>query len=231
MPGNSSVHLSLITLAATWIAYFIVHSLLASLTVKQAVERRHPDWMPAYRLFFNAVAIILLIPPLWLTYAIDAPWLWQWQGIGLWIANGLAALAIAGFLWSTRYYESGEFIGTRQWRDRETRVEDQEHLHISPLHRHVRHPWYFFGLVLMWTRDMNPPLLLTVSFATLYFFFGSRLEERKLLQYYGNAYASYRRQVPGLIPLPWRYLNTSEAQQLEQQAAGHSPQLSADKPA
>jgi len=220
----------LVLLASTWIAYFIIHSVLASLAVKQAVERSHPNWMPAYRLFFNAAALLLIIPPLWLTYHIDAPWLWQWQGIGWWLANGLALLAIAGFGWSTRYYESGEFIGTRQWRERETRVEDQEHLRISPLHRYVRHPWYFFGLVLMWTRDMNAPLLLTICFATLYFIIGSRLEERKLLQYYGDAYASYRQRVPGLLPLPWRYLSAADAQQLEQQAAGHQPQLSTGEP-
>ena len=230
MPTNSAATSLLILLAATWTAYFLIHSALASLTVKQAVERRHPNWMPAYRLCFNAVALILIIPPLWLTYHIDAPWLWQWRGLEAWFTNTLTALAIVGFLWSMRYYESGEFIGTRQWREREIRIEDQEHLRISPLHRYVRHPWYFFALVLMWTRDMNAPLLLTISFATLYFIFGSRLEERKLLQYYGDAYATYRRRVPGLIPLPWRYLSADEAQQLEQQAAGHSPRLSADGP-
>jgi len=217
--------LPLIALGLSWIAYFVIHSLLASLAVKQRVERHRPQWMPAYRLFFNAAALVLLIPPLLLTYGIDAPLLWQWSGIWAWVANGLALLAIAGFLWSSRYYDSGEFIGTRQLRDQETRVEDQEHLHISPLHRHVRHPWYFFGLVLMWTRDMNAPLLLTVSMATLYFVFGSRLEERKLLQYYGDAYARYQQMVPGLIPLPWRRLSADEAQQLEAMAAGHAPTL------
>lgn len=231
MSNNAPSTNLLLLLAATWLAYFLIHSLLASLAVKQAVERRHPQWMPAYRLFFNFAALVLIIPPLWLTYRTDSPWLWQWQGAGLWIANALALLAIVGFLWSTRYYESGEFIGTRQWRERETRVEDQEHLRISPLHRHVRHPWYFFALVLMWTRDMNAPLLLTISLATLYFIFGSRLEERKLLQYYGQAYAAYRRRVPGLLPLPWRYLNAAEAMEIEQQAAAHSPQLPADGPA
>jgi protein-S-isoprenylcysteine O-methyltransferase Ste14 len=230
VPSTSSVNTLLFVLASAWTGYFIIHSLLASLTVKQAVERSHPNWMPAYRLLFNAVAILLIIPPLLLTYAIDAPWLWQWRGGWLWLANALALLAIAGFIWSTRYYESGEFIGTRQWRERETRVDDQEHLHISPLHRYVRHPWYFFGLVLMWTRDMNAPLLLTIGFATLYFIFGSRLEERKLLRYYGDAYADYRRRVAGLIPLPWRYLSATEAQQLEQQAAGHQPTRSAGNP-
>lgn len=183
--------------------------------IKQWVERYHPCWMPAYRLFFNSTAILLVLPLVWFTYTIDAAPLWHWAGTGRWLADGLALLAIAGFLWTTRFYESGEFIGTRQWRQRETRIADQEQLHISPMHRYVRHPWYFFALVLMWTRDMNPPMLITVSMASLYFVLGSRLEERKLLSYYGEAYARYRERVPGLVPLPGRSLSADEASELE----------------
>jgi protein-S-isoprenylcysteine O-methyltransferase Ste14 len=205
----------LIVLALGWIAYFLLHSLLASLMVKHWVERHHPGWLPAYRLFFNAVAVILMLPLVWLTYRIDAAPLWQWSGVMGWLANGLAILAIAGFLWTLHYYDSGEFIGARQLQERETHVEDQEHLLISPVHRYVRHPWYFFALVLMWSRDMNAPLLITVSMASLYFLFGSRLEERKLLHCYGAAYARFQQRVPGLIPLPWRHLSPDDAAELE----------------
>ena len=65
---------------------------------------------------------------------------------------------------------------------------------------------------------MNAPILLTILMATLYFIFGSRLEERKLLTYYGDAYARYRTRVPGLFPLPWRHLSIDEANELEQMA-------------
>lgn len=213
-----SPNIDLIVLALGWIAYFLLHSTLASLMVKRWVECSRPHWLPAYRLFFNAVAIILVLPLLWLTYSIDAAPLWQWSGVLGWVANGLALLAIAGFMWTILYYDSGEFIGTRQLRERETRVEDQEHLHLSPVHRYVRHPWYFFALVLMWTRDMNVPLLITVSMASLYFLLGSRLEERKLLSSYGDAYARYREVVPGLVPLPWRHMSADEASELEYMA-------------
>ncbi|MEN8213729.1 MAG: hypothetical protein ABFR19_05135 [Pseudomonadota bacterium] len=208
----------LVILILGWIAYFLLHSLLASLMVKRRVARCCPGWMPAYRLLFNFTAVILLLPLLWLTYSIDAHPLWRWSGAWGWLADSLALLAIAGFVWTTRYYQSGEFIGTRQLRERETRVEEQEHLHISPVHRYVRHPWYLFALMLMWSRDMNLPLLITVSMASLYFLFGSRLEERKLLSYYGEAYARYRERVPGLFPLPWRHLGREEARELEQLA-------------
>ena len=77
----------LLTLAAAWTGYFAVHSLLASLTVKRLVATRRPDWMPGYRLFFNVASLLLLIPPLALTYLHPGPWLWRWTGYGGWLAN------------------------------------------------------------------------------------------------------------------------------------------------
>ena len=207
--------LQLLILAQAWIAYFVLHSVLASLTLKRWVARTRPRWMPAYRLFFNTVAVVLVVPILWWTFAIRGEPLWTWQGPWWWLANGLALCALLGVLWSMRYYDSGEFLGTRQWRKGEDRVEDQERLHISPLHRYVRHPWYFLSLVLIWTRDMDPAFLLSAVCITAYFVIGSRLEEQKLLVYHGDAYRRYLAKVPGLVPLPWRHLSAAEAAELE----------------
>jgi len=171
--------------------------------------------MPWYRLFFNAVATVLLIIPLYLTWAIGGETVFAWKGIWWWLGNGLAILALIGFLYSLRHYDGSEFLGLRQLRDGERRVEDQERFRVSPMHRHVRHPWYFLGLILIWTRDMTAAMLVSSVMMTLYFVVGSWLEERKLLAYYGEAYREYRRRVPGLFPLPWRRLNPEQAQTLE----------------
>ncbi len=204
----------ILALAGVWLFYFTIHSLLASLLVKHWVASRHPDWMPAYRLFFNAVALLLLLPPLYLVYADPGPNLWSWHGLWAWLANGFALLAIGGFAWSLNYYDGSEFSGLRQWRKRERRVEDQERFRISPLHRYVRHPWYSLGLVLIWTRDMIPELFLSALLITLYFVVGSWFEERKLVAYHGDVYRLYRKRVAGLVPLPWRILSSTEAERL-----------------
>jgi protein-S-isoprenylcysteine O-methyltransferase Ste14 len=205
-------------LTALWCGYFLIHSLLASLTVKRWYAGRWPRLRPFYRLFFNGVALLLLIPPVWLTFAWHGPWLWQWRGITAWIATGLALTACALFLWTFRYYDGAEFLGLRQWRRGERSVEDRETLHISPLHRHVRHPWYALGLVLVWTRDMDLALLTSSVLVSLYFILGSRFEERKLIVFHGDAYRKYRKRVPPLFPLPWSRLSSQEARELEQAA-------------
>jgi protein-S-isoprenylcysteine O-methyltransferase Ste14 len=175
--------------------------------------------MPAYRLVFNTLALGLLVPPLALTFSLRGSPLWQWTGLWAWVSWGLSATAIFGFLWSLRSYDGLEFLGLRQWRARVHGWEDQERLHLSVLHRFVRHPWYFLGLVLVWTRDMDPALLTASLVVTLYLWLGSLLEERKLLIYHRDAYRYYRARVPGLIPLPWKRLSREEAARLERQAA------------
>jgi methanethiol S-methyltransferase len=207
----------IVLLALCWIAYCALHSALASLVVKRRLAAYWPNLMPYYRLVFNVLASLLLLPILWLTYHAPEPILWRWQGVAAWLANGLALVAIFGFWLSLKSYDMQEFLGLRQLQLHVRKVEDQEHFHLSPLHRFVRHPWYFFGLVLIWTRDMSVTTLLSSVFITLYFIVGSRLEEKKLLVYHGDIYRRYMARVPGLIPLPWRFLTEEEAEALLKQ--------------
>ena len=205
----------LLWLIAAWMGYFAIHSALASLAAKNMVANRWPQLMPWYRLFFNAVAILLLAAPLYLAWAIGGETVIAWKGIWWWAGNGLALAALGGFLYSLRHYDGAEFLGLRQLRNGEQRVEDQERFRVSPLHQHVRHPWYFLALLLIWTRDMTAAMLVSSAMMTLYFMLGSWLEEQKLLAYYGDAYREYRRRVPGLLPLPWKRLSRQQAKTLE----------------
>lgn len=205
---------NLALLLSYWLAYFVLHSVLASLGIKRRVAAVRPALMPIYRLLFNGLSMLLLLPILWHMFQHPGPILWRWQGGGAWLANGLALLAFLGFVRSLKYYDTQEFLGLRQLRAHTRSVEDQEHFHLSPFHRFVRHPWYFFGLVLIWTRDMNTSLLLSSVMMTLYFVIGSRLEEKKLLVYHGEVYRRYMARVPGLVPLPWKSLSAAEAAEL-----------------
>jgi protein-S-isoprenylcysteine O-methyltransferase Ste14 len=198
-------------LGILWLVYFSVHSLLASLAAKRWCSTASPAWMPGYRLTYNFLAIILILPPVWLLHNGNAVILWDFSGYMTWVANTLTIMAIIGFLYSLRFYDGQEFMGIKQLKEQITTVEDQENFQLSPLHHYVRHPWYSFALVIIWTRDMNSLMLVSAGLMTAYFMFGSRLEERKLIHYYGDVYRQYRAKVPGLIPLPWKFLSDAEA--------------------
>ena len=183
--------MNLTWLALGWIAYAALHSLLAALAVKAWVTRRWPAFAPYYRLAFNALAVVLLLPLAWATYAIPGEWLWRWTGPAAWLANGLALAALAGFAFSSGTYDMGEFLGLRPWREKRADAVEHEGFRISPLHRFVRHPWYALGLVLIWTRDMNAPLLVSAGAITLY------LDRRRLARR-TQAGGALRRGLSGL---------------------------------
>ena len=204
----------IVILMVMWLVYFLVHSLLASLTVKQFVADRWPGLMPWYRLLFNILASVLVLPPLYVLYSYPGDTLWAWRGLWFYVANGIALTALLAVFWSMRFYDGGEFLGVRQLREHRRDVADQETFQLSPLHRYVRHPWYALALVLIWTRDMNLAMLVTAVMITAYFIIGSRLEERKLIAYHGEVYQRYRQHVPALLPLPGRHLTREQAKAL-----------------
>ncbi|RMG31468.1 MAG: isoprenylcysteine carboxylmethyltransferase family protein [Gammaproteobacteria bacterium] len=199
----------LLTLAAWWIGYFAVHSLLASHGIKRRLAACCPRLALRYRLFYTLTALVLILPPLHLLFTLSGPWLWRWEGWAGWVADLLGALAVVGFWISSRAYDLPVFFGLRPSRPIVT-PETAAPLRFSPAHRFVRHPWYFFGLLWLWTRDMNPPRLVTAVLVTLYVPIGTWLEERKLLAELGEPYRAYRRRVPALFPLPWKYLRKDE---------------------
>lgn len=209
-------------LVALWGIYFAIHSALASLSVKRWVQHHQPAMLAYYRIAYNALATLLLIIPVGFTIAERGEPLWQWQGYAQWLANALALLAVVMFFWTLRYYDMREFMGIKQNREQVNAVYDQERFTLSPVHRFVRHPWYFLGLVIIWTRDMDYLFLTTAVIVTLYLVLGARLEEKKLVAFHGEVYRRYCQLVPGLIPRPWRYLSRAQAAQL-QSGSAHTP--------
>lgn len=197
-------------LVFTWTLYFIHHSLLADTRVRQRLQSRWPAMGRHYRLLYTLQSAVLILIPLFLLVIWYGKPLWAWEGWMGWIADGLALLGLLGFAVSTRAYDMAAFLGLKT----ETASANATGFQLSPAHRFVRHPWYFFGLLILWTRDMPPALLLSAVCITLYLVVGSRLEERKLIEEFGDRYRQYRRQVPGLLPRPWRFLSAAQARRL-----------------
>lgn len=199
-----------IILLLIWSAYFVMHSLLASLSIKQYVASHCKQCMRAYRLGFNLSASLFLLIPTLIMKAWELDPLWQWQGLMSWIMNGIALLAVIAFMITLKYYDISEFLGLRQFRENETSVEDQENFYLSPFHHFVRHPWYFLGIILIWTQPMDLMILVSAIAITAYFIIGSRFEESKLISYHGEIYQRYIQRVPAIFPSPWKYLPIGE---------------------
>lgn len=206
----------LLILCLVWLVYFLLHSILASLRVKSFVAINMALIMPWYRLLFNGIAVLALVPVHAYMSYLSGDIIWAWHAKWQWLSNSLAIIAITGFIHSLKYYDMMEFMGIRQIVESNQLVNDQEHLKISPYHRYVRHPWYFFAIVLIWTRNMDTAWLVSCVMLTLYFILGSKLEDRKLVEYYGDPYQLYKSKVSGVFPLPWLILSSAEGVSIEQ---------------
>lgn len=201
-------------IALAWTLYGVLHSWLASASLKRAVARRWPGPARAYRLAYNALAVVLLLPPLWLTQAYQGPAVIAWSP---WLSWPAAAFCVAGYLWSMKWYDGMDFLGLRNLAG----ARQADPFILSPMHRYVRHPWYSLGLLFLWTRDLNAGWLIATIAVSIYIVVGARLEEEKLIASFGDAYKLYRKRVPSLIPWPGKSLGAAEAEALQAIAARH----------
>lgn len=112
--------------------------------------------------------------------------------------------AVLSFGWGIRALGSFDGFGVRPIRAH-LRGEPIRELPLSIRgpYRWVRHPLYTMVLVMIWTNpDLTGDRLLFNLTWTLWIVVGSMLEERDLVEDFGDDYIRYREIVPMLIP--WR---------------------------
>lgn len=203
------------TLAAV-AAYGALHSLLASHAAKRRAQHAlGPGAARLYRLGYNTLAIVTLLPVLAVPalipgptlYTIQPPWLFV-TSLGQLAALGVLAL---GLLQTDVWH----FLGLRQLTEPEPMGPPR--LVVSGLYRWVRHPLYTAGLAFIWLSPVMTTSLFALDLSlTGYILIGSRLEERRLRAELGPAYAGYQRSVPWLLPLPWRKGQPPSSQHVSQ---------------
>ena len=142
---------------------------------------------------------------------------WQWQPIPalVWsVHNPTAAAVLDGIFWlgwvvlvaSTFMLSHFEMFGLSQVFARLFGKQLSNAKFRAPLlYRHVRHPIYLGVLLAVWaTPAMTAGHLLFSAVITAYILIGIQLEERDLLQQFGEKYRSYRQHASMLFPLPGR---------------------------
>ena len=202
--------LSLSAIVLFFTIYAVIHSFLASLAVKNWLSRVFGAGVERwYRLAYNFLAVVTLLPllpmlallPDQTLYIVPAPWRWLMAG------GQLLALAGLGItFWQTKPWH---FLGLAQLLTQQ-KSDDNGPLVVHGFYRWVRHPLYFFSLLLLWlTPAMTTNLLVAYILFTLYFYIGSIYEERRLRTQFGASYDDYRQRVPRLIPRPGRRIAKS----------------------
>lgn len=182
--------------------YGLLHSLLASLTVKRWVSERLGEhhYQRYYRLFFSLQAFVLFLPVLllvWLfpdqpLYRIPTPWVY--------LTLLLQFAAVWLMIDSINQTGAMRFIGFAQAFNLKAERKDLP-LVERGMYRYVRHPIYTNIFVAMWLLPVMSWNLLALAIGvSAYNVIGALFEERKLQQEFGAAYERYRQKTPFMIP-------------------------------
>jgi len=200
--GASASLLEAIAIDAALIAVFgVQHSVMARRSFKAWLTRFVPsDLERSTYVLASTLCLAVLF--------------WQWRPIGpvLWdVSDGALGLALAGVSligWlivvrSTFLFDHAELFGLRQAFGRPDTSPGATEFSTPSFYRAVRHPLYFGFLVAFWaTPIMTVGHLVFAAGMTLYVLIAIPLEERDLSARFGEEYATYRKRVRALLPIP-----------------------------
>jgi protein-S-isoprenylcysteine O-methyltransferase Ste14 len=197
--------------ALTYILWAALHSVLAAAATKSWIRRRFgaQAYDGLYRLFYNLLATITFVPVLYLLATrVSSEPVWDIPAPFSLIANlirlgGLVGLTIS--LWQTDIWDFAGIKQAARYLTKRSGPVPVPEMVTSGSYALVRHPLYFFSLVLIWFNpNMTLNVLLFNLLSTLYFVLGAYHEERRLGRSFGHSYEAYRQSVPFLLPVKLR---------------------------
>jgi len=123
-------------------------------------------------------------------------------GVWWWTTRTLFVLAVGGVIWGALALNGFDSLGLKPIQNRlRPSAPRSSELAVRGPYRWVRHPLYFFVLLMIWSYpDLTLDRALFNVLWTLWIIIGSVFEERDLVAEFGDRYREYQRNVPMLIP-------------------------------
>lgn len=178
------------------ILFGVAHSLFAAQRTKQFFSRVAGREPRCYRLLYN-LASLALFGWVMATYR-TSPLLYAVPGIGRWLLYLAQILIAAALFRCVQQTGAGDFLGISQFR---SVAAPPRKLVTDGWYARVRHPLYLLStLFLILNPVMTVQWLLLTLFSVTYFIVGGMIEERRLLDEFGDEYRRYRQRVPFMIP-------------------------------
>ncbi len=179
--------------------FFVQHSGMTRRSFKQwmarFVPRHYTGAVYAIASGVTLLAVVLLWQESQYVIAAASGYLW-------WLARVAFFLAVCGLAWGAVSLKGFDTLGlTPILRRNRAGSASSPALAVRGPYRWVRHPLYFFVLVMIWSQPyLTVDRLLFNALWSLWIVFGAVLEERDLVAEFGDGYRVYQSKVPMLIP-------------------------------
>lgn len=183
-------------LTVFWLFYFFLHSLLASLVVKQYFQEILGTKYRFYRIVYNLISAFLLFCILLYGATLQDLVIFNANTFTKFLSLMLATYGVIVIRLSFKNYDLKQFLGIK----REGVAGQLQTGHLS---KHLRHPMYAGIMLLIWGYFLFLPTLanlISVTIMQIYIFIGIGLEEKKLIKQFGEQYLVYKKKVPMLLP-------------------------------
>ncbi len=100
--------------ALLWVLWCTLHSFLIATTVTEYVKKKLGNQFRFYRLFYNTLSLVTLIPLVYCSISIEQAPLFRWEGNLVIVRYFLLATSISLVFAAGRHYSMSELFGIRQ---------------------------------------------------------------------------------------------------------------------
>ncbi len=120
----------------------------------------------------------------------------------IYLLRAIQFASILGLVWAVKSLSNFDPFGRKQIsKFINNQKEAQGKLIYSGAYNYIRHPFYFFILIMIWTYPViSADRLLFICLWTIWIVLGTFLEEKDLVNQIGDEYLEYKKRVPMLIP-------------------------------
>jgi len=196
-----------VILTFLWVVWCVLHSFMISIPITNFLRSRLGNTFRFYRLFFNLVSILPIIPVLAYSRSIESETLFPWEGIYTVFQVFIIVVSFYLFYSGGKHYDSLQFLGIRQIKKENSNklLSQSGKFDTKGILCVTRHPWYLGAILIIWARDLSYKTILVNIVLTAYLIIGTILEERKLIAEFGDQYRDYQKKVSMLFPFKWLF--------------------------
>lgn len=182
-----------------WASFYFLHSVFADMKIK----RKFKGWLGPkfiwYRLLYSLFATIQFLGIFVFTGTLQEIPIFAAFPLASYFGYMLATFGTIILVKSFQKLSPFEFIGFSP-SDEFTKAD---RLVVSGLHAYVRHPIYSALILIFVGYSLVQPMpssLVHLGMLIIYLPIGIYLEEKKLIEKFGQAYIDYKKKIPALIP-------------------------------